>query len=198
MSTGASPAGTTPATGQGGTPETGQQSQQQPAAAAEGETPKDFEAWLAKQPDAIKTLHESHTSGLKSALATEREARKEMERQLRELAKKADEGSPLRQQIDKLSADVAKANARAAFVDAAVKAGATSGRLAYLAAQDHGLLRDDGSADFEALKAKEPALFARPAVPTPPANVGNGANGQGAITGPAAINAWLRHAVTGR
>ena len=45
----------------------------------------DFEAWIESQSDEIKTQYATHTSGLKSALKSEREKSKEAEKQLKRL-----------------------------------------------------------------------------------------------------------------
>ena len=50
------------------------------------EKPTSFEVWLETQPEDIKTLYQTHTAGLTSALQKERTANKEKETSLKRLA----------------------------------------------------------------------------------------------------------------
>jgi hypothetical protein len=137
---------------------------------AENET---FEVWLEKQPDVLKGLYETHTKGLTTALETERKDRKDLEKQLRDLAKKAGEGTEaqraLTEQADKLSS----MSQQTEFFDKAHTAGVKNLKLAFLAAKEASLVDDKGGCDFAKLKAAYPELFAA----TPPGNAGNGQQG---------------------
>ncbi len=55
--------------------------------------PASFEAFLESQPPEIKALYETHTKGLKSALEAERAQNRELAKQAREAASKAEAGS---------------------------------------------------------------------------------------------------------
>jgi molecular chaperone GrpE (heat shock protein) len=56
-------------------------------ASGSGEEPKNFDEWLKGQPETVRALLEKHTSGLKSALDKEREAREKFEKAEKEAAK---------------------------------------------------------------------------------------------------------------
>jgi hypothetical protein len=147
-----------------------QTEQGQPQVEQSNET---FEGWLAAQPDGVKALYNSHASGLKSALDTERETRKGLEKQLRDMAKKAEQGSEaqrlLTEQADKLST----LERQTSFYAEAHAAGVRNLRLAYIAATTAGLIDDKGRADFGRMKADFPELFLSP----PAARAGDGSNG---------------------
>lgn len=166
------------------------QGEQTDAQSQAGETPADFEAWLAGQPDDVKTLYESHTSGLKSALKSERQRSADMATQLREAAAKA-EGETKAALEDMAGKAEAEAR-RADFYEAAAGAGCADLKLAYLAAQADNLFNRDGTPDIAAVKAAHPSLFAAPRVPD--ARAGKGALAGNGRTGGAAINDAIRRA----
>jgi len=176
--------------------------QQQPTdadQAQQGETPAadaapvTFETvYGALTPEQQEAL-DGHIDGLKNALKGERDGRKALERQLRDLAKTAEQGSELRQQLDKLAADQAAATAQATFYEAAHAANVKNLRLAWLAANDAGLVDKAGDVDFDRLKQVAPELFAAKTLPT--ANAGNGAGQTGARQ--PSMNDFLR-AASGR
>jgi predicted KAP-like P-loop ATPase len=88
------------------------------------ETTVTFEAWLEKQPAEAKTLYEAHTSGLKSALQKERDARK---RQTDEIgAAEAKRRQAELSEVEQLKAKIAesekaKADAEARVNDALIR-----------------------------------------------------------------------------
>jgi hypothetical protein len=145
-----------------------------------GETPAvfEYETWLAAQPDEVKAGLEQHTSGLTSALTSERESRKDFEKQARDLAEKAEKGSEAQAQLTAVADKLADAERRADFADAAGKAGVSDMKLAYIAAREDEMFDRFGRVDFAKLQEAHPALFGKPA----PA-AGNA--GAGTITQPA-------------
>lgn len=172
----------------GGTPE-----QQQPG----GGTPNqpqsqspDFTTWLASQGEDTKQLLDNHVAGLKTALSSERDARKALEAQVRDAAKKLEEGSEARKQLDQLATQLAGSTAQATFYDAAHSAGVANLKLAYLAAREAGLVDEKGACDFTKLQAQFPELFARKPAP-PPANAGNGTQREAPSGG---MNSFIRRA----
>ncbi len=133
-----------------------------------------FEAWLKEPANAeIAKAYETHTQGLRSALNTERTARGDLEKQLRDLAKKAEAGSDAETKLTELANALADKSRQMQFFDAAHEAGVTNLKLAWLAARDAGLVSDKGEVDFDKLKAGYPELFGR-AVTAPPVNGGAG------------------------
>ena len=172
------------------------QEQQQPDGGtpeAEAKQPVSFEEWYkGLAPDQQEAV-DTHIDGLKSALKGERDGRKALEKQLRDLAKSAEEGSELRQQLDRLATQQAAATAQATFYEAAHAANVKNLRLAWLAANDAGLVDKAGDVDFEKLKQVAPELFASKLMPT--ANAGNGAGQTGARQ--PSMNDFLR-AASGR
>jgi hypothetical protein len=103
------------------------------SAVQQPQTPADFDAWLAAQPDEIKTLYESHTAGLKSALDKERRANKKrddeaanaakaaQDAQLSEVDKATKQAEQLKQERDSLAQQLRLINAREALIIAAEK-----------------------------------------------------------------------------
>lgn len=175
--------------------------QQQPTDAeqtGQGETPATdakpvtFEDWYKTLGPDHQEVLDTHIDGLKSALKSERDERKAVERQLRDLAKQADEGSELRSQLDRMAADAQMATAKAEFFQAGHAANVKNLRLAWLAATDAGLVdAKTGECDFGKLKQVAPELFAQK--PTLGGNnAGNGATQTGAAQ--PSMNDWLRSA----
>lgn len=155
----ATPAGETPA-GQGGTPET-------------------FEGWLGKQNEATKALLETHTGGLKSSLESERNDRKEVQRQLNALKAEGDPAA-LKTQLATLQATLDEQTARNEFAEEAHTQGVTNIRLAYLAAKDAELLGKRNL--WDELKRQSPELFAKKVAPPAAAGTGSGTSPSGALT----------------
>ena len=94
----------------------------------ESETPAaplEFESWIAEQPEPVKALLDGHTKGLKSALETERNSRKELEKTLREMAGKAEKGSETQAQLTQMADQLKAEQTRANFFEAAHAAGRT-------------------------------------------------------------------------
>jgi uncharacterized protein (DUF3084 family) len=150
------------------------------------ETAFDFAAWLAGQDEAVKTgltkHFETEAAGLKSALTKERETRDALDKQLKTLSKNADKGSDLEKQLAELSAQLAASKQRIAFF-ATKPADLADDEAAWLLADSKGLIGEDGTVKWDALKTQHPALFAakQEAQKPPPPNT-NAANG-GRATG---------------
>lgn len=181
-------AGETPTTS-GGTPTTPNPTDPTPPS----ETPVKWEDWLAQQSDDIKTLIDGHTTGLKSALQSERGTRSQLERQLRDMQAKAEKGSDLERQLGEINSQLAQENTRGEFYEAAHAAGATNLRAAYLLAKADGLIDEKGKFRMDDIKARYPEFFAPPKVPTPSGHAGSG-TGQPApaLSGNAAANHFIR------
>ncbi len=161
-----------------------------------GETPPaTFAAWLATQPETIQALYKEDVKGLKSALDSERDAKKSLESQLRDAAAKLEKGSEAQQALTKLADEQAASQKRLDFYEAAADAKVKNLRLAWAAASnDEDVWDRKGNCDFEKLRAKYPELFeGKP--PTPAGNAGSGAGQPGA--GQPSMNDFIRQA-TGR
>ena len=162
-------------------PTTGQTTQAQGQDQGQGETPATFEAWLGAQDDAIKGLYQEHTKGLKSALQSEREARKaesaKLSKELRDATKKLEEGSEARKALEDATARLEAAEARAAFYEEANKPEihCSNARLAFIAAQESGAIDAKGRIAWESLKMQFPELFQ---MKVPPASAGAGTQAQ--------------------
>lgn len=169
-----------------------QQEQDSQGETPRGDTPVTFDTVYKALPEQQRGVVDSHISGLKSALSDERNGRKQLEKQLRELSKQADEGSAIRAQLDKLAEEQAGTTAKAMFFEQAHEAQVKNLRLAWLAAQDYGLVdAKTGEADFAKLRQMAPELFVTKQTPT--AHAGNGAKQQGATDG-RNMNSFIRAA----
>ena len=135
-----------------------------------------FDAWIKDQPEPVKQLLDARTAGLKSALASERDAHSALEKQVRELAAKATKDSDAQVQLTKLADEMSETNRKAEFYEAAHAAGVANLKLAYLAATQDGLFDKRGGVNFEAMKQTYPELFGgrKP----PEANPGSGTGNQ--------------------
>jgi hypothetical protein len=180
---GGSGAGTGQAAGQG-------QGTGQGTGQAQGAAPT-FETWLEKQDDTVKGLLDGHIKGLKTALDSERGSRKDMEKQLREMAKKAEDGSEAQKKLTGMADQVSAADRRADFYEEAHRAGVSNIKLAFLVAEKEDLFDSKNRVNFEAMKKDYPELFG--GKPVPDGNAGNGTEG---TPGGAAkdMNAMIRRA----
>lgn len=150
---------------------------------AGGETPPvDFDTWIAGQTSDVRGLLDKHTTGLRTALQTERENAKTLAKQLKDLGKTLDANSDAAKQVADLSGKLETEQKRAAFYEQAQAAGCRDLRLAWLAASADGLTLKD-------VQAQHPDLFTQP---RPPAtNAGNGAHAVQGGSG-AGMNAFIR------
>ena len=174
----------------------------QQADAAAGETPAEqqgkaeqqsFNRWYEALPADAKEMVDGYISGLKSALGNERSERKSLEKRLREIQKQAEEGEDIRAQLRQISDEMSAATAKASFFEAAHAAEVRNLRLAWLAANDAGLIdKQSGEVNFAELRKVAPELF-MPRIPS--ANAGAGAK-QSGVAKPG-MNDFLR-AATGR
>lgn len=157
-----------------------------------------FEDFLASVDEPIKALYKKHTDGLNSALEKERNGRKDLERQLKDLLPKAEKGSALEQELaekvrlleetDKKYAEVER---RARFVEEAGQPNikCVNVKAAYALAIVENLFKEDGSPKWDDLKKIAPELF----------KIGStdaGSNGKRALNND--INSALRDAAFGR
>jgi hypothetical protein len=156
---------------------------------AGGQEEASFDAFLATQPENVKTLIAEHEKGLKSALDSERGSRQDLEGQLREMAKSAAKTPELQKSLTDLADKLAVTDRRADFYDAAHVAGVTNLKLAYLVAEQDEMFDKKGNVNFETLKTKYPELFAS-AKPTPRGNAGDGTGAHTPASG--GMNAFIR------
>jgi hypothetical protein len=63
--------------------------EEQPGNGGTPETPMSWDAWLQQQPETVRALADAHVSGLKGALAGERDQRKALAKELRDALAKA-------------------------------------------------------------------------------------------------------------
>lgn len=136
--------------------------------------PLTFDTWIQGQDETVKGLLDGHISGLKNALNTERESRKGLEKQVRDLAGKAEKGSEAEKQLTALADQINQADQRTEFYEAAHAAGVTNLKLAYLAAREGDLFNKHGQVDFKALRERFPELFG--IKPQASGNAGQGTN----------------------
>ena len=164
---------------------------------ATGETPAlKWEDWYAQQPEPVKALIGEQTSGLKTALNSERGTRGNLERQLNDLKKSLKDNEAATAEVQRIQASLAEENTRGEFYEAAHAAGATNLRAAYLLAKADGLIDDRGKFRIEDIKGKYPEFFAVPGKPvTPTGNAGSGAHQPAPqLSGNAAVNNAIRGA----
>ena len=146
-------------------------------AGGEQTQPLAYDAWVKDQPEEIKTMLAGWESGLKNALQSERKTRQDLEKQVREMAGKADKGSQAQTELTQLADKIAEADRRADFFEAAHAAGAKNLKLAFLVATTDDLFDRRGQVNFETMKAQYPELFEGGAKP-PRGDAGAGANSQ--------------------
>jgi len=147
---------------------------------ASQQTPETWETWLAGQEDAVRSavtpLYEAHTQGLRSALETERQQRKDLAKKLAEATQQMEAGSQARTQLEQVSAQLTEAQRRAEFYDDAARpeVGCANPRLAYLAAVESQAFDSLGNPDWKVLKERFPELFRVVPQRAPAINAGAG------------------------
>ena len=154
------------------TPETGNETN--PQDVGETQAPESWDAYLAAQAEPVKALFEGHVSGLKSALADERDQRKSFEKELRDVAKQLEDGSEAKKQVEQLSKQYDEAERRITFYETA-PAELVSHKLGWLAATEMGAFDRRGNVDWDAMKKAYPELFVQPKRTPPPGDAGTGA-----------------------
>ncbi len=145
----------------------------------------EYSEWLAEQDEDVRNMINGHVSGLSSALDSERKDRKALQKRVRGLAARAESGSEMQKQLDRMTVDLNASNGRSAFYEAANGSGVRNLRLAHIAAEESGLIGDNGAVDMDGLKDSYPELFsdAASAAPmTPRGNAGSGAGGGGSAS----------------
>jgi hypothetical protein len=154
--------------------------------------PADLDAYLATLPEEQRTLvdklrtdwHDGQVTGLKSALTKEREAASEATKELRKLAKEADEKTAAA--LNKLADDKDAVNEslrrESAFYHDAAIAGIQPGMIdrAWLLCRNADYFTKRGDPDIAAMKAEIPELFAAPQTTTQ-TNAGTGTRQQPAV-----------------
>lgn len=144
------------------------------------ETPQEFnyETWANSQPEDIRTNLSKHfetqTTGLKTALDSERNAKKELENQIRALSAKAEKGSELETQLTTVADQLKAAETKADFFQSAAGVGVKNLNLAWVAASNDKLFKANGQPDFDELKRRYPELFTQE---QPRGTAGGGAGG---------------------
>ncbi len=149
----------------------------------------DFNTWIDEQDDDVKAMVAGHVDGLKSALDSERDARKRLATDLKTAVSSSANDGEMRSKLEKMTTDLAGATGRADFFAAGHKEGVTNLSLAYLAAQEGGFIGDDG-ADFKQLKGQYPELFSEQK--RVPGNAGDGMNGGGPPDGKESMDSLIR------
>lgn len=135
-----------------------------------------FDGWLGEQPDEIKALLDGHTKGLKSALESERGNRKDLEKQVRDLAAKAEKDSETQKELTGIADKLSEADRKADFYEMAHSVGVTNLKLAYTVAMQDEMFDRRGQVNFDTMKQSYPELFGK--VATPPGNAGAGTDTQ--------------------
>ena len=168
-----------------------------PEAQTPGEKPGEgaekltYDTWVGDQSAEVKTMLEENTAGLKTALQGERDARKGLEKQLREAAKNA-EGEAKEHYTklaDDLKAQTDAAETKADFFVDAQKMGVTNLKLAHTVALADDLIDKKGRVNFELMKTDYPELFGEK--PKPPKGHGGSGSNDGQPT-PTDMNTLIR------
>ena len=172
-------------TGAGETPNSaaGQATGETPRA---GETPTQslkFDSWFETLEPPQRELVSGHTSSLRGALEVERNDRKALAKQLKELSGKLEANSDAAQQLDALRTQMETTTRRAEFVEEAALAGCALPRQAWHIAQAEGLT-------VAQMRSQYPQLFSQ--APKAPGGSGAGTSAPPAVK--TSMNDYIRRA----
>jgi hypothetical protein len=146
-----------------------------------------FEEWMSDQGDDVKGMFDEHIQGLKSALVSERENRKKLEKEVRKLASDLEKGSEAEEKLGALADELGEIDRKAGFYEAAHAAGVRNLKLAYYTSVHDGLFDKRGEVDFEVMKERYPELFRSVVVP------GNAGEGRGdGVPARSGMNEFIR------
>jgi hypothetical protein len=171
---------------------TAQTGQQQQTSGGQQQQPPTFDAWLATVDDGVKGLIDGHVKGLRTALESERGGRKDLEKQVRDLAKVAEKDSDAQKRLTEIADKLSETDRRAAFYEAAHAVGVTNLKLAYTVAVQDEMFDRHGNPNMERLKQAYPELFAGARATVQPA--GNAGRGTNQITPATGMNVFIRRA----
>lgn len=125
-------------------------------------------------PTEAQKLISDRESGLKTALSSERDARKDAESDLRAVAADLEKGSEAQEKVLKLADQVAAGAQKADFYEDAHGNGVTNLKLAYHVATTEDLFDKRGNVNFKEMKEEYPELFVKTKAPA-----GDGGEGTG-------------------
>lgn len=149
-----------------------------------------FETWLKEQTANVQTAYEKHTTGLRTALQTERESRSQLQKTVRDLSKKADAGSEMATQLTQLADDLALANSKLEFYEQASGRGIPYLDVAFRTAVDAGAIDAKGRINWQLLEERYPLIFTAQRPPAPKGDIGKGSKQTSSRT---SMNEWIRN-----
>lgn len=156
------------------------------------QAPPTPDEWYSSLDDATKPLVDAYAANLKSALKSERDTRKALEKQVKELSQKAGKDNELSAKLEELSNSLAEASRQTAFYEAAnSRDDLPRNRVAaaYKIAKLDNLIDDEHNVDWDAMKTNHDYLF----VEVTKKVAGNAGNGAGAKPQPKKdMNALIR------
>lgn len=132
-----------------------------------------FDKFLEVQGDEVKSLYETHTTGLMNTVKATRQERDDLAKELKSLAKKIDVDSEAGKQVGELQARLQAAEKKANFLELAAKQGVKRPSAAFAIANAENLFLEDGSPDWNKIKESVPELFSQQAIGS---DAGSGTN----------------------
>jgi ElaB/YqjD/DUF883 family membrane-anchored ribosome-binding protein len=127
------------------------------------EIPASWEEYVASLPEdqqeVVSKLYSAKNQALLNAVKATREERDALATQLREAAKKAEKGSEAEKLYTEQADQLEKANKRANFYEDAPNNGCRNAKAAFKIALADNLFKENGSPDWEAIRAEAPELF---------------------------------------
>ena len=168
--------------------ETPPNTQAQPGAQPQQNTPQTFETFLASQPEEVQRLYQEHSTGLLNTVKATRQERDDLSKQIKELLPKVEKGSATEAALNEMQLRLEAAEGKAKFLEEAVRPGVDcrNPKAAYALAVASELFDRRGNPDWTALKAEAPELFGKI---TAPANAGSGTSNP---PKQADMNMWIR------
>lgn len=153
-----------------------------------------YDSLIARLTDDEKAVLTEHTKGLRSALGSEREAKGKLERDLRDLSKQLEGNKDAQAKVDALANDVGKERLRGDFYEEAHNQGVDNLKLAFMAAQQDGLIDDRGRVNWAQLKKDYPQLYRQEPEPKVQikGNGGEGSRNAGQQRQPSSMTDWIR------
>ncbi len=161
---------------------------------SESESAPDFETWLSKAPDELKTtiepLFKAHVEKLMTTVKDTRKERDTFQKELRDAIKKLDATSDEAKKFEGIADKLDEANKKAEFYEEAPTNGCRNLKAAFALVKSEDLYTKHGAVDWKQLKEIAPEFFGEKSRLPVKKSAGNGTDSD--VPSSHSMNDWIR------